>query len=106
MRSLMTPFYQKALSGEVLMHKQPPITVRSLVPQGWKAQSTKLFSSASGDPQLIDVCFVAGISGVPITGSDPVIVDGNGQLGIAPVGHPLSANELLKEHKKVEEQQA
>jgi septal ring factor EnvC (AmiA/AmiB activator) len=33
-------------------------------------------------------------------------VDLFGQLGVAPAGHPLSMNELLKEHKKVEEQQA
>jgi hypothetical protein len=58
-----------------------------------------------GFPKFTDACFIAGITGVPVSG-DPVVVDGNGKLGVAPAGHPLSMNELLKEHKKVEEQQA
>jgi uncharacterized coiled-coil protein SlyX len=106
MRSLIKPFYQKALSGEVLMHKQPPITVRSLVPQGLEGTVNEAFFIRIGDPGSIETCFIAGNSGVPVAGGDPVTVDGNGQLGIAPAGRPLSANELLKEHKKVEEQQA
>src|SRR4029450_2265275 len=49
-----------------------------------------------GDPQFVNACFVAGITGVPVTG-DGVVVDANGQLGVAPAGHPLSTKELLKE---------
>jgi hypothetical protein len=47
-------------------------------------------------------CFVGGISGVAVTG-DPVVVDANGQLGVAPAGSPMSANELLKQQRVVQE---
>jgi hypothetical protein len=50
-------------------------------------------------------CYMGGISGVPVSG-DPVVVDGNGQLGVAPVGSPLSANELLKQQQVVHELKA
>jgi hypothetical protein len=52
-----------------------------------------------------DSCFIGNISGVPITG-DPVVVDGNDQLGVAPTGSPLSANELLKQQRVVQELKA
>jgi len=47
-------------------------------------------------------CFIGNISGVAVTG-DPVVVDANGQLGVAPAGSPLSANELLKQQRIVQE---
>jgi hypothetical protein len=47
-------------------------------------------------------CFIGNISGVAVTG-DPVVVDANGQLGVAPAGSPLSANELLKQQRVVQE---
>jgi len=50
-------------------------------------------------------CFVGGISGVAVTG-DPVVVDANGQLGVAPAGSPMSANELLKQQRVVQELKA
>ena len=53
----------------------------------------------------ITSCFVAGITGVPITG-DPVLVSSSGQLGVATAGHPLSANELLKERQIVQQLKA
>ena len=58
-----------------------------------------------GDPQFISACFVSGITGVKVSG-DTVVVNGNGQLGTAAVGSPLSMKELLKQRDKVEEQQA
>jgi hypothetical protein len=51
-------------------------------------------------------CFVGGISGVPVTGGDTVVVDGNGQLGTAPAGSPLSMKELLKQRQVVQELKA
>jgi hypothetical protein len=50
-------------------------------------------------------CFVGGISGVAVSG-DPVVVDANGQLGVAPSGSPMSANELLKQQNLVQELKA
>jgi hypothetical protein len=47
-------------------------------------------------------CFIGGISGVVVTGT-PVVVDANGQLGVAAAGSPLSANELLKQQRVVQE---
>jgi hypothetical protein len=58
-----------------------------------------------GDPQFVNACFVAGITGVPVTG-DGVVVDANGQLGVAPAGHPLSTKELLKERQVVQQLKA
>jgi hypothetical protein len=52
-----------------------------------------------------DTCFIGNISGVEVTG-DPVVVDANGQLGVAPAGSPLSANELLKQQHVVQELKA
>jgi hypothetical protein len=58
-----------------------------------------------GEPGFVDACFVQGISGVGVSG-DPVVVDANGQLGVAPSGSPLSANELLKQQRVVQELKA
>ncbi len=58
-----------------------------------------------GDPNFVGSCYVAGISGVSVSG-DPVVVDSNGQLGVAPAGHPLSARELLKERQVVQQLKA
>jgi hypothetical protein len=52
-----------------------------------------------------NTCFIGNISGVVVTG-DPVVVDANGQLGVAPAGSPLSANELLKQQRVVQELKA
>jgi len=51
---------------------------------------------------ISDSCFIDNIAGVAVTG-DPVVVDANGQLGVAPAGSPLSANQLLKQQRVVEE---
>lgn len=48
-----------------------------------------------GDPTFINACFIAGITGVGVQG-DTVVVDGAGQLGVAPAGHRLSTKELLR----------
>jgi hypothetical protein len=53
----------------------------------------------------VSACFVAGIFGVSVNG-DAVVVDSNGQLGVAPAGSPLSANELLEERRAVRELKA
>ena len=50
-------------------------------------------------------CFIGGISGVGVSG-DPVVVDANGQLGVAPTGSLLTANELLKQQHLVQELKA
>jgi hypothetical protein len=55
-----------------------------------------------GDTDFIGACYIGGISGVSVTG-DPVVVDSNGQLGVAPAGHPFSMNELLKERQIVQQ---
>jgi hypothetical protein len=52
-----------------------------------------------------DSCFIGNISGVAVTG-DPVVVAANGQLGVAPAGSPLSANELHKQQRVVQELKA
>jgi hypothetical protein len=49
--------------------------------------------------------FIDGIAGVAVTG-DPVVVNSNGQLGVAPTGSPLSKNELLKQQHLVQELKA
>jgi len=46
-----------------------------------------------GDPQFVTACFVAGITGVPVTGA-PVCVDANGQLGACGPAARISMNEL------------
>jgi hypothetical protein len=51
-------------------------------------------------------CFIGGISGVIVAGGDPVVVDANGQLGVAAAGSPLSKNELLKQQHLVQELKA
>jgi hypothetical protein len=50
-------------------------------------------------------CFIGGISGVPVSG-DTVVVDANGQLGVAPTGSPLSMKELSKQQQLVKELKA
>jgi hypothetical protein len=50
-------------------------------------------------------CFIGGISGVPVSG-DTVVVDANGQLGVAPTGSPLSMKELTKQQQLVKELKA
>ena len=66
----------------------------------------------SGDSNTIRIgtglqtaTFIDGITGVDVTG-DPVVVDADGQLGVAPTGSPLSKNELLKQQHLVQEQEA
>jgi hypothetical protein len=58
-----------------------------------------------GDPLHVDQCYIAGITGVAVTG-DAVFVDADGQLGVAPAGHPLSTTELLKERQIVQQLKA
>ena len=50
-------------------------------------------------------CFIGGISGVEVSG-DPVVVEANGHLGVAPTASPLSVNELLKQQHLVQELKA
>ena len=50
-------------------------------------------------------CFIGNISGVAVTGA-PVVVAANGQLGVPPPGSPLSATELLKQQRVVQELKA
>ena len=69
------------------------------------AAGDESFTIRIGDPDFIAACFVGGISGVPVTG-DPVVVNSNGQLGVAPAGHPLSMNQLLKERQTMEQMKA
>ena len=47
-------------------------------------------------------CFIDNIAGVVVTG-DPVVVDANGQLGVAPAGSPFSANQLLEQQRVIQE---
>jgi dihydroneopterin aldolase len=58
-----------------------------------------------GEPGFIAACFVQGISGVIVTGS-PVVVDANGQLGVAAAGSPLSLKEVVKERQVVQQLKA
>ena len=58
-----------------------------------------------GDPDFVGACFIAGISGVGVSG-DPVVVDGNGQLGTAASGSPLSLKEALKQRQVVQQLKA
>ncbi|HEX5490448.1 MAG TPA: hypothetical protein VFX07_04255 [Candidatus Udaeobacter sp.] len=55
-----------------------------------------------GQPGFIGACFIQGISGVGVSG-DPVVVDGNGQLGTAAAGSPLSMKEVLKQREIVQQ---
>ena len=58
-----------------------------------------------GDPTFVGTCFIAGISGVGVSG-DTVVVDGNGQLGTAAAGSPLSLKEVIKERQVVQQLKA
>ena len=49
-----------------------------------------------------NTCFIGNITGVAVEGV-PVVVATNGQLGVAPAESPLSANELLKQQRIVQE---
>src|SRR5262249_11470998 len=61
---------------------------------GFGARGAESGTIRMGDPDFVGTCFVAGITGVPVTG-DPVCVDSNGQLGTcAAGGRPVSMNEL------------
>jgi hypothetical protein len=51
-------------------------------------------------------CFIGGIAGVPVTGDTVVVDAATGQLGVAAAGSPLSANELLKQQRVVQELKA
>jgi hypothetical protein len=59
-----------------------------------------------GDPPFVSACFIAGIVGQAATGGSTVFVDANGKLGTVPAGSPLSMNEMLKEHRLVQELKA
>ena len=58
-----------------------------------------------GEHGFIGACFIQGISGVGVSG-DPVVVDGNGQLGTAAAGSPLSLKEVVKERQVVQQLKA
>jgi hypothetical protein len=55
-----------------------------------------------GDPTFGVACFIGGISNATVVGA-PVLVDANGQLGVAVAGSPLSMNEIMKERQLVQE---
>jgi hypothetical protein len=55
-----------------------------------------------GENGFISACFVQGISGVTVSGT-AVVVDANGQLGVAAAGSPMSMNEMLKERQVVQQ---
>ena len=59
-----------------------------------------------GDPGFISACYIAGITGQSSSGGVPVLIGANGKLGTAPVGSPLSMNNLLKQQRTVEELKA
>ena len=66
----------------------------------------------SGDSNTIRIgsgfqtaTFIDGIVSASVDGT-PVVVNGDGQLGVAPTGSPLSKNELLKQQHLVQEQEA
>ena len=69
------------------------------------ARPITLSASALTGANVDNSCFIGNISGVAVTG-DPVVVAANGQLGVAPAGSPLSANELLKQQRVVQELKA
>ena len=56
-----------------------------------------------GDPAHVSDCYIAGISGATSTGGIPVLVNGNGKLGTAPAGSPLSMDNLLKQQQLVQQ---
>ena len=70
------------------------------------AAGDESFTIRIGDPDFIAACYVGGISGVPVAGGVAVVVNSNGQLGVAPAGHPLSMNELLKERETMQQMKA
>jgi hypothetical protein len=58
-----------------------------------------------GDPDFINACFIGGISGVALSG-DTVVVNADGQLGVAAAGSPLSLKEVVKERQVVQQLKA
>jgi len=64
--------------------------------------ANSVIAIGSAGANVSDSCFIGHISGVEVTGV-PVVVAANGQLGVAPTGSPLSANELLKQQRIVQE---
>src|SRR5439155_1389416 len=56
-----------------------------------------------GDPGFISACYIGGISGASSPGGVPVMVNGNGKLGTAPAGSPLSMDNLLKQQQLVQQ---
>jgi hypothetical protein len=67
--------------------------------------ANNVIAIATAGANVSDSCFIGHISGVAVTGV-PVVVAANGQLGVAPAGSPLSANELLKQQRVVQELKA
>ena len=67
--------------------------------------SNNVIAIGSPGDDVDNSCFVGNISGVEVEGV-PVVVAANGQLGVAPTGSPLSANELLKQQRVVQELKA
>ncbi len=67
--------------------------------------ANSVIAIGSAGANVSDSCFIGHISGVEVTGV-PVVVAANGQLGVAPTGSPLSANELLKQQRVVQELKA
>ena len=67
--------------------------------------SNNVIAIGSPGDDVDNSCFIGNISGVEVKGV-PVVVDANGQLGVAPAGSPLSANELLKQQRVVQELKA
>jgi hypothetical protein len=56
-----------------------------------------------GDPGFISACYIAGISGASSPGGVPVMINGDGKLGTAPAGSPLSMDNLLKQQQLVQQ---
>ena len=69
------------------------------------ATANNVIAIGTAGADVSNSCFIGNISGVEVTG-DPVVVAANGQLGVAPAGSPLSANELLKQQRVVQELKA
>ena len=71
--------------------------------QGFKGESATI---RMGEQGTQNATFVAGISGATVADGVPVVVDGNGQLGVAPTESPFSANQLLEQRRVVRELEA
>jgi hypothetical protein len=73
------------------------------VPDG-ESFTIRIGDAPSGD-FFPEACFIGGIANATVVG-EPVLVDSNGQLGVAVAGSPLSAKEILKERQVVQELKA